>query len=856
MESPKCFYQNCRTFPELVCNCKFPPIISCQDHIRTHRTERTTHMVEKIPANHNLDLRQTEILIRDELYTSQKYFLTPGTEILNYFKFEVSHIALPSDYKNSLNSITKLFVEKIHKIRRGNDEKIKSKCVKYVKAFLKIVRNGEINIKELENLIVVEFNEMHSKTQSAINDKLIEMIEKLRNDKIMLEKHGIIFKTQISEVREKFFEEIMMKAFTLEEILKTFLRIFEKFLPRHEFLINYLSPFEDAYKESLTEISIAYKKIMYDKVKRFYKDFKYMRVAIYRPAVTQSRSEGYVTPEWVIIFNMLLRSEEVQIYQTIEISPQHILILLKLVNQKSSYLLLINHYQGTFLREYFGNDLVLASGSSLYSIILIQNYPRKCFKIGIDSDVIFDIEDISLKIETHHVVTSAVYLSKSNQIICITSSGEIFVQNIGKINMLKPVFYLHPSEKVISAKFNLRKDVLVLRTTFYIWVLNREFKVLYRFFSSGEPIELTDNSKDCLFFYCIRNRKIVYWALPFSEEDLKMIDKKDNVEPGFLQTIQVKVINSLRGRVAEEPARKKDAYYEYVTKLFWPIHIQPEGEIVIGELNEEVKNPLNIDQNIIGIQEKIPIREQILIKGEEKITEEGTITEEEKKGFEKNPAEIKVKPAKLDEKAIIFEELKNPEILRKPDQLVEEKKKFPIPIQEKVPMQIPFIAEVKVFSKYCRLCPSLSLPTSDLCDSTHPCKVICSKSGTCTNTGKLACASEIPIGKISHEGPHECTAGFHSCTARCPMPDCKVYCSKSFQHKGLHKNSMHQSSTGLETCNDFCFARTHKHLLPCKGGAQCEGEKNPDKVKHSEKKKSDKYQCDFFWANFNWEAIN
>ena len=249
MESLRCFVEGCETYPLKFCNCKFPAALFCNDHVTLHNSEKNYHMVEDIPKNHSLDIKQNTICLNDELYINQKYFIAAGTDLMNYYKIETCNIDLPKDYKSTFNSMVSVFITEIFKIPKGKTKKIQKRCSSFVNAITYVIKNITISLERLVSAISISFDEMYSKIETEINNHLNGLINNLLADKIMKAKTGVIFTESVEDTKKKFFFEIMTEALSCEEILSKFYETFRQFLPPQEFLIKYVEVFQKKFTD-------------------------------------------------------------------------------------------------------------------------------------------------------------------------------------------------------------------------------------------------------------------------------------------------------------------------------------------------------------------------------------------------------------------------------------------------------------------------------------------------------------------------------------------------------------------------------------------------------------------------------
>ena len=168
---------------------------------------------------------------------------------------------------------------------------------------------------------------------------------------------------------------------------------------------------------------------------------------------------------------------------------------------------------------------------------------------------------------------------------------------------------------------------------------------------------------------------------------------------------------------------------------------------------------------------------------------------------------------------------------------------------------------VKGVQQKCILCSNPCVSSQyaqlQLCNNSHVCNKLCEREGSCTSKGKSRCPIEIPAGLKAHEENHYCKEQYHSCTVKCPMPDCEIYCSRTPGHGGLHESGIHSNKNDIDCCNDYCFSKSHTHSLSCKGGQLCGEITAPLEIKHSISENSkDECTCEYFWRFYSWKKIN
>ena len=242
-------------------------------------------------------------------------------------------------------------------------------------------------------------------------------------------------------------------------------------------------------------------------------------------------------------------------------------------------LICLKEFQAKYICEY-PEDILIASGSLIYDIILIENHSKKCRIMRIDKSRIFLVESHIIKIEPGHKIVSAAYLESKKELIFITDLGYIYSQNIMIPSSIQRIFFsFHPHEILLDLRYHPRKNVIILRTTNNLYFYNHKVEELYKVLSNRKNIELSDNEKISLLIYCLDKKKILFWSLYFNEEDVLCLEFRNNFESHYKSKTAIRILRSLEDSDCDD-FEKGNCYSEFVSKLFFPINIIPEGELV------------------------------------------------------------------------------------------------------------------------------------------------------------------------------------------------------------------------------------------------------------------------------------
>ncbi|OMJ72125.1 hypothetical protein SteCoe_29508 [Stentor coeruleus] len=590
MESFKCFSDSCSEELEIMCRCRFPPLYMCKYHRVGHSALSADHIFEKIPENQKLVLQSRKLKIVDELYTSQKYFITPGTGCMNFFKFELSSLQLPLDYKSTFNSMAQILTSRIIKIPRGLTENLKKEVKTFVSSASRVVFNIALDFNRIVKDLSTFFDELHSKIETETTKLLENLIHTLIRDKIMKESSGFFSKTSVIDLKQEFFTQILLTAFDYDSIISKFLSSFKSFLPDQQYIMKYLQEFESSYNQYYKESIDSYEKIMLKYIKATYKSKKYQRVGIYKQATPFNKENIDITPNWILIFNSLIRIEKVRVEQCIEISPNEILVSLRFESSACFRIILISELTSYHIMTLQGDGVILASGSTKSEFVVIQNYPKKCYLCCIDENSLVQQDEIFLPLETCSFIISACYYDK--KLLYVTNEGRAFIKPLSSNkNSSILSIQVHPKDKVMSVKFKHKQKLILLRTLEFIYILTKENEELYRLKSMKKDIEIGDDTNGrSVFFYYIEGKDLEYLTFIINKEEKKKLGFKKKENNAFYGTMSSKLMSTLKNIMSDTTQEKKNHFTDLVSKRHFPINIKPSGHIIDSNYNSEAES--------------------------------------------------------------------------------------------------------------------------------------------------------------------------------------------------------------------------------------------------------------------------
>lgn len=593
MENFKCFYESCSEIPETICKCDFPSIYMCKQHQEIHLSLPNDHNIQIIPSTFQLALSKYTIKISDQLYSSQKYFLAPGSGIMNFYKFEVSTVPLPDDYKSTFKSMTHILISQIIQIHRGNTQKIANEVSTFVKAMREIVQNISLDENGIVKTLSTHFDEMHSKIESKTIRLIEVLIKTLIKDNLMKETSGVFFKKSVFELKEQFFSKILLTGYDKDDIINKFLSVFESFFIEKDRLMKYLYEFQSNYYIYYRNTIEICKLKMLGCIFDTYERIEYQVIVVYKPTSNFHKETQTIIPEWIYTFSTLMKKEPVEVAQCIEVAPNENLILLHSKNSSFYSLFLISEMSSYPIMTYTNSNVVIASGSTKYNLVIIQNfYDNNSSKYLLCSITEFKLvikEEFFIQLRPSVYIKSVCYIDKN--IIFVTNNGKAHIKYLD--NNASPHLLnidIHPKDQIVGVRYKQKQKIVLIETLEYLFLMTKNVEEMYRLKRPKNEVEVADDKTGMMiFFYEICAKNMFYSILRLKDNDIEKLGFYGEDDTDFLRK-DTSMFRTLLNLISDTDEEKKDIYYEYVNKKLFPSSIEPEGYIIDDDISMELEN--------------------------------------------------------------------------------------------------------------------------------------------------------------------------------------------------------------------------------------------------------------------------
>lgn len=782
MDLFRCIEPGCTQRGIYYCKCAIPPYFFCEEHVRDHSAHPTKTNLPDSFVSH----AEPKILnLADICSTYQSYIFPTSTSKPYIFKYELSPILLPEEYKEYFKKLFWFFITKLSEIPRNKLDEVKNEEIKLYNTLQKNIMNIKFSTGEIHSLVVKKFDDT--------DDKMLKVSYEFIKDSLgssLRDEYTPLFKStkKINEI----FNEIQTETRQGESSLEKFMSLFKKKLSN--FVVNenlFAQQLEDLKKRLVEEAKSAQEdwgKKVFEYLMEMIVNKDFLQFVFYRAAQFDGFKKQVFEPEWIACGNLLLMKEDIELCCVEQLLSDSYISLLKFKDSKKTALINIsnNDLSSTLILIKDCTNLIIPSGISEFSLILIQNHPRVLYYYTLtDTDL---REDTSKRFasETNYDITSAAYLSWKDTIVFITSSNELIAKNIcNSSNPEKIQLALESDEKLIDIQSKNSKKLVFLRTSIYYYIFDESFKELLRFKALGVNVSVFDGYCDSrLLFVSIYDGKIYSWEIILPEDLIKRLSIKLE-EPNILGRTINFTANIFNRRVTVE---RKSVYKELVNEVLPPL------EIKVVKSGDSSKS-ITLTNNYWSLVPKPILLQQ---------------------------------PSHPTQAALIHDHGKisiNPFQNRKP---------------------LPLSSSLTI--AHCKVCGEKFSSNTNICENKHYCTKLCEVPGMCSKFGRNYCNVELT--KNSSHNIHNCCSEFHSCTEKCPVKDCFVYCSRRIGHKGPHKCSVHYGLGG-RSCNNECFNANHKHYVECKCGVV-------KRENHCESENMDVFEfgCEEFWKSHGWEGFD
>lgn len=530
MDSFKCFIQPCQEPVEILCSCSFPLIPICSNHIKDHTSDAVfnRHSFRSILQSQNFSLNRQTLLINDPNFSNCTLHVSPGTGSVSILKQEVRQIPIPKDYESAFQDMITTFAKQVVKTQRGASETISQEFFEFYDSCKTIVPNLVLDLGTIINDVTKIFDDMQSYIESETNSLLKNLISSLIDDNLMKKTAGLLTTTCLKDVVNDFFTEIMLKSFDCQSVLSIFTKHFSKFLPSSDSLPKYFSDFESIYWMTYQEAIDNHKYKILNYLNTIFSSISYQRIGIYKlftpldyKNLPGPGNDISITPDWIMIYNVLLAYEKIIMSKPIEVAPNEVLILLSFKESSQSFLLLVSEFITYQLRTFKTADLIIVSGSCYNQVIVVKTIRNKVRSYYIYERKLIPMNSFRLPLPKLCVTSAAV---AENSLICTLISGRIYVYSVDQKKCMEQMkIGLHEKDKALSIKYRVRQKILMLRTLEYVYFYNCHFEEIFKVQSLKKDVEISDNEANGLCFYCFCKEKLMVWTYDLTADNRKKL---------------------------------------------------------------------------------------------------------------------------------------------------------------------------------------------------------------------------------------------------------------------------------------------------------------------------------------------
>ena len=565
-----CRAELCKSSSEIRCDeCR---LCLCKPHAAFHFKEFPNHTSNLIIESRQEVYTKAEFSPQPHEQGSRKYRLAKALGSVHIFYLDSVCLGLPTDYSETLKSITNTFAEKIFNIPKGKSEKVKSKCLKLMEIISKIIFNLKIDTTDLYEFVLNIYTKFHSSIEDITCTGLINFLENAERSLEMPKSvtKMLVSKTTLEQQKQLFIEKIFMRnKFTIPEMGAEFFKIFKDFIgPNPRNITNIFDTFEVCFRRENTIVANEAKKKLIEGINTYWDNTIYYRLGLLAFRVPATSESLDIYSNSVMIASLVLQSEKAEITSVISISEAEVLITISL--QTETFVI----YQTTrysCILLVTGNG-ILASGSNKDCILFVQNYPGSIDLYSLTNLKLEKIRSLNFFLELNEEITEIVFVHKLNKAIFLTSSNTHTINSL----ILQGGFRLQiqidvEGESFLALDYCREKDIVCVKTENYIKIFSIHMQIIYTVKAPGSNLICVTDGSDQVIFLINYTEFFFKVSLYMPISNIEIIENRnenrlwENFEP---------CNHTLRQIFEENKIRKIDKYTGYLERKFMAPDLQ------------------------------------------------------------------------------------------------------------------------------------------------------------------------------------------------------------------------------------------------------------------------------------------
>ena len=449
---------------------------------------------------------------------------------------------LPDDIDQSRQQLITEFINGFFLFDKACSPQLKVFAGEFIEKLKEFILNLPFTAEEFCEKMINEYNIFHYRNSSLQNETTLEIISSVKKSFIInqIVKRSIRSDLSLHEQEQIFLGKMFeARIFNSKMFLHYYLKYLKCFIEGYSpdtekeikdtverFMQNYCEQLSGTLDETSIKVN-SYISELLNKI-------NYVRNSVYLSQLSFTGKDGQE-----VVYEFFAHKEEVCLQQVVQLSPEHVLITINLVQSKNFIIISYNIYTTTRLSHPFIDDkIVIASGSTVDSIIIFQNTKRmvEVACMGLDSIIVKRQIDIYRSAIIGSVI-SACYIQVNDEVLFINDNGHIqqfCLKRKGTLTSLKqvaPTSY----RKIIMTDSN---RFIILLSKFDLFLFSFQMELVYQGSCFPHTADFKDKELDIIFFE--NSADIIVKSIPITLEHMV----ENRYSGNFLEKINAKLLNT------------------------------------------------------------------------------------------------------------------------------------------------------------------------------------------------------------------------------------------------------------------------------------------------------------------------
>ncbi|OMJ90433.1 hypothetical protein SteCoe_7241 [Stentor coeruleus] len=386
----------------------------------------------------------------------------------------------PDKIKDKVVELSNKLQEEFFKIERGKTENVRAEALKMLQSWKYLIPNLDLTEKHLCDFLEELFNQFHYNVSDLQAEKAREMLSTVKNVYHFnpVNKRFLLPDLNLVDEEAAYLQEVFnMKVFRSESLISKFLGHFKGFIEVYNDSVK--SNIEELImrteEEYMHQISISVsmiKRKIHDFILNEFNSRRLQRLIVSVCSITIGNEDAQ--RNWCTIFEGIFQEEEVILKQIIRTGFTTSIISLAFMKIDQILLIIIEDLISRPLSNLIpGCDTIIASGSTLSSLILFKNKELKCVEGYIVEGRYVQAKD-QLFFYLDPIIGGA-YFRSTKEVVYLRETGEIFYFGPSKTKTTEQL----TKYSFKDAHISVCERYIALYSVDEMYLINSDLKLIY-----------------------------------------------------------------------------------------------------------------------------------------------------------------------------------------------------------------------------------------------------------------------------------------------------------------------------------------------------------------------------------------